>query len=89
MPDSIRDDRREAKAEIHTAHRLRDAEYFRSAVNGLLGTIGNLTFPVDYIEGEDQSDIVATLKRWAAFSPTRVAEIAADDVLAMVNEGTM
>lgn len=89
MPDSTRSDRREARAELHTALRLRDAEYFRGAVNALLGTIENLTFPVDYVEGYDQADIVALLKEWAAFSRAQVEKIAADDILAMVNEGTM
>lgn len=89
MPDSIRDDRREVKAEVHTALRLRDAEDFRAAVYGLIGVISTMTFPVDYIKGYDQGDIVALLKEWTAFSRARVEEIAADDILAMVNEGTM
>lgn len=89
MPDSIRHDRREAWAEAHTINRLRDAEAFRGAVNTLLGTIGTLTFPVDYVEGHDQAEIVALLKEWAGFSRARVEEIAADDVLAIVNEGLL
>lgn len=84
---SIMSGRREAAIEAHVANELSLARYLRNKFHLLALEIEGDPSKMSWFRGYDKTEVAALLRDIANFSDVRVARMAKEEAVGLVNEG--